>query len=978
MDKNISLPQVEGSTFGTYQTTTKVNGVQSRFTPNVDAIPSAEAESSGYQKTTNEIDYNPSERDILKATSDGPISLDNYSASNTDGFNTYFDTNVDILQASSASGNEGAQFGEYKTTTKVNGVQSIYTPSIDAKPSDENTNTTQLLGQTVANTTTNFNLGGFDFGSTNDANQSETGVTLGNLQNNTKTDNLGFDQFGASVDALQSANNATDFDFDSYLKNLKKQVGQNASSSSNYVISAGSTVDNLGQNNDDTTTSLDLTAITANIPGIDITKDLKTTTTTTVTKTTSTVNTPSAQQKYDTTDYSSGSPILDSIPYVTSNLQLAPKNDTNALLNEYRTTLRQQSLKTPTLSMPTTEQTIQTTTNYQSPLDIQTFTQTSPVKYENLSPVETTYTTMPTTVTNKFTTSNVGNSAEFGEYKTTTKIGGVQSQFMPDIDSNPAVNIPMTVSSLPPVETTYTTMPTPVPNTFTTPNVGSSAEFGEYKTTTKIGGVQSQFMPDIDSLPTPTFTQNTIVTPPILPPPAPITQSITVKVPTQQTVIVPKVKQVYIPSTNKIYVRRPPVTSSVTVPVTTSYTQSTIVPSPAPIPTVLPRPGPTVQMVGRPQPTLVSVPPIVANPPTIPVSNSIVTVKPPVVPVPPNNSVLIANAPGNRIIAPQTRLLNVPYSQSSIPVVTPTTTTVPYSQASIPVVPPRVATTVPYSQASIPVVPPRVATTVPYSQASIPVLPPTTTTVPYSQASIPVVPPRVATTVPYSQASIPVVPAATTAVPVVPTTATTVPVVRSPTTAAVPVVPTTASTVPVVRPPTTAAVPVVPTTATTVPVVPTTATTVPVVPPTTTVPVVPPTAATVPYSQASIPVVQPTAATVPYSQASIPVVQPTAATVPYNQASIPVVQPTALPVQTPLPVIRQPLIQTPGAIQNINTMGNVNYPGVGMNRPNVYNASTYRNNLARNRFRNVNRNNVMGNMGAPSQYSTRTYNARKL
>ena len=876
MDKNISLPQVEGSTFGTYQTTTKVNGAQSRFTPNVDAIPSAEAESSGYQKTTNEIDYNPSERDILKATSDGPISLDNYSASNTDGFNTYFDTNVDILQASSASGNEGAQFGEYKTTTKVNGVQSIYTPSIDAKPSDENTNTTQLLGQTVANTTTNFNLGGFDFGSTNDANQSETGVTLGNLQNNTKTDNLGFDQFGASVDALQSANNATDFDFDSYLKNLKKQVGQNASSSSNYVISAGSTVDNLGQNNDDTTTSLDLTAITANIPGIDITKDLKTTTTTTVTKTTSTVNTPSAQQKYDTTDYSSGSPILDSIPYVTSNLQLAPKNDTNALLNEYRTTLRQLSLKTPTLSMPTTEQTIQTTTNYQSPLDIQTFTQTSPVKYENLSPVETTYTTMPTTVTNKFTTSNVGNSAEFGEYKTTTKIGGVQSQFMPDIDS----------------------------------------------------------------LPTPTFTQNTIVTPPILPPPAPITQSITVKVPTQQTVIVPKVKQVYIPSTNKIYVRRPPVTSSVTVPVTTSYTQSTIVPSPAPIPTVLPRPGPTVQMVGRPQPTLVSVPPIVANPPTIPVSNSIVTVKPPVVPVPPNNSVLIANAPGNRIIAPQTRLLNVPYSQSSIPVVTPTTTTVPYSQASIPVVPPRVATTVPYSQASIPVVPPRVATTVPYSQASIPV-----------------VAPRVATTVPYSQASIPVVPAATTAVPVVPTTATTVPVVRPPTTATVPVVPTTASTVPVV---------------------PTTATTVPVVPPTTTVPVVPPTAATVPYSQASIPVVQPTAATVPYSQASIPVVQPTAATVPYNQASIPVVQPTALPVQTPLPVMRQPLIQTPGAIQNINTMGNVNYPGVGMNRPNVYNASTYRNNLARNRFRNVNRNNVMGNMGAPSQYSTRTYNARKL
>ena len=435
MDNNSLPPQVEGSTFGTYRTTTKLNGVQSRFTPNVDAIPSAEAEFGGYQKTTNEIEYSPSGGDILKATSDGPISLGNNSASNTEGFNTYFDTNVDILQASSAAGNEGAQFGEYKTTTKVNGVQSIYTPSIDAKPSDENTNTTQLLGQTVANTTTNFNLEGFDFGSTNDAYQSETGVTLGNLQNIKKTDNLGFDQFGASVDALQSANNAgttektyTDFDFDSYLKNLKKQVGQNEGSSSNYVISAGSTVDSLGQNKDDTTTSLDLTAITANIPGIDITNNLKTTTTTTVTKTTSTANTPSAQQNYDTTAYSLGSPILDSIPDVTSNLKLAPKNDTNALLNEYRATLRQQSLKTPTLSMPTTtKQTIQTTTTYQSPLDIQTFTQTSPVKYENISPVETTYTTKPTTITNTFTTPNVGSSAEFGEYKTTTKIAGVQS-----------------------------------------------------------------------------------------------------------------------------------------------------------------------------------------------------------------------------------------------------------------------------------------------------------------------------------------------------------------------------------------------------------------------------------------------------------------------------------------------------------------------------------------------------------------------
>lgn len=160
LNNDISLKQGGETQFGEY--TSSVVGSQNG------------SGSNGKSQTTTKENvknfyYNPSGGDILKATSDGPISLDNNSASNTDGFNTYFDTNVDILQASSAAGNEGAQFGEYKTTTKVNGVQSIYTPSIDAKPSDENTNTTQLLGQTVANTTTNFNLEGFDFGSTNDA-----------------------------------------------------------------------------------------------------------------------------------------------------------------------------------------------------------------------------------------------------------------------------------------------------------------------------------------------------------------------------------------------------------------------------------------------------------------------------------------------------------------------------------------------------------------------------------------------------------------------------------------------------------------------------------------------------------------------------------------------------------------------------------------------------------------------------------------
>ena len=813
MDTNMNDNSAEGSTFGTYPTTTKVNGVQSQFTPNVDAIPSADAEFGGYQIKTNEIDHHPSGGDILKATSDTPVSGGMNSASSTDENNTYSITNVDVLQASSATENEGAQFGEYRTTTKVNGVQSIYTPNIDAKILDEDENTTLPVGgQTTTNTTTttttttNFNLEGFDFGSANAALQSDTGVTLGNVQNMTTANNLGFENFGSSVDVMQSASNTGaaqntqlygDFDFDSYLKNVPNDVAKNTNTSPN--------------NDKAPTENVNLAGIMANIPGQDMKQNLKTTSTTTttqVTKTTSTVGGPSNLQNYDAT--STSSPVLDSFPGMISDEQLAPKSDTNALLKEFRDTLRrQQQAGISPMDITTTEQTIQTNdypvssppidttqfftqtqtqttqttqmpspiadtgltltnmnqtnTNFinieeflkssaptapanlpepqvtKSPLETQTYTQTSPVKYDNFQ-FETTYKNMPTTVTNTYTTQNLGSAVEFGDYKTTTKIDGVESQFMPDIDANPTFTTQTTYTTMPTTvintyttqnlgsavefgdyktttkiegvesqfmpdidanptfttQTTYTTMPPTVTNTYTTPNLGASAEFGEYRTTTKIAGIQSQFMPDVDAVPTPTYTQNniiiptqtSIVTPPILPPPV---QRSIVKVPTVQRVVVPKVQQVYAPSSKKILVKRPPVTSSVTLPITSSYTQSTFVPSPAPITTAIPIPG-----------TIVT--------PNIPVTNSLVAVKPPVVPVPPNNGVLIANAPGLGI---------TPYSQASIPAVQPRVANGPYSQASIPVVTSRFGN-VPYSQASIPAVQPRVAN-VPYSQASIPV-----------------------------------------------------------------------------------------------------------------------------------------------------------------------------------------------------------------------------------------------------------------
>ena len=139
LNNDASLTHDEGATFGEYRTTTKVNGVQSEYTPNVDAIPGADAEYGGHTSVENELV----------------------------GADTKFDTNFDVVQASAAGANDtaetnpfevasstaergitlgnitddaddgGAQFGEYRTTTKVNGVESLYTPNVDAIPSAE-------------------------------------------------------------------------------------------------------------------------------------------------------------------------------------------------------------------------------------------------------------------------------------------------------------------------------------------------------------------------------------------------------------------------------------------------------------------------------------------------------------------------------------------------------------------------------------------------------------------------------------------------------------------------------------------------------------------------------------------------------------------------------------------------------------------------------------------------------------------------
>ena len=1089
---NVPSSQGEAATFGEYAATSSTNSAKTQIK---DANQSnvAAVGQSGYQKTSNEIRY---EGDFLNATSGAARSGDNHTSSNVNGYGTYIGSSADILQASSAAGGEGAQFGEYKATNKVNGVEST-----NANHSNGNTKITQVTTTTVkktttpatgqafdtgyllgdyntGDTTTKFNFEGFDFGSTDEAFQSETGVTLGNLKTTKTKGNLGFQQFGSSVDHLQSMDNKgssgdtkikTDFDLDAYLRN-----------------------DNLKtfEQNNDNISNVNLAGITTDIPGFDI---KPTVTTTTVTKTTSTTNKPSDLPKLGTAVYTTSSPIIESIPISTSNLKVAPKietiykeQDPSSGLNlvnwqipqtNEAATIKKEEVKnviTTTTTekveplpiilnapkpLPTSNQIIEKTTITTSTPVIETATYLQPPvqikqepskvvdtgvtlknlnipvfdknvmyqqnqsrgniinideyltpsiptvpvtisepkvkleKYTQTSPViisaPETITSVPTTVTRtKVTTNNLGNDMLFGDYKTSSNIPPIDFDIsklgnippvQTTITSTPTTvttnnlanealfgeyktssNIPpidfdiSKLGNIPPVQTTIT----PTPTTVTTQNLGDEALFGEYKTTTNIDGVQTQYMPQIDAIPT-TFTQNITVPSQINivpPPPAPITihqqQPITVQVPKIQKVVVPKVKQVYVPSNKKIYVRKPPGTGSIAVPTTASYSQKTFVTPAVQVPAI-PSPVPAVQMIGRSP-----------LPPTI--GSSIVTVKPPVVPVAPRNSLLLAKAPGNSILTPQPAL---PYAQGSVRVAQPA---LPYAQGSVRVAQPAL----PYAQGSVRVAQPAL----PYAQGSVRVAQPA---LPYAQGSVRVAQPAL----PYAQGSVgvaqPALPIAQKSV-LVPQPG--LPYAQGSVRVAQPALPYAQGSVRVAQP----ALPYAQGSVRVAqPALPYAQGSVRVAQP------------GLPYAQGSIPVAQPA---LPYAQGSVGVAQPSLPIaqgsvrvpqpgLPYAQGSIPVanIAQSTIPGQTvpqilpksPLPVPNQPIMT--GAVSPINPMMNANYltPGLGMNRPNVYNASTYRtnlNNLGRNasKYRNLNRNNMMGNMSNTGQYTTRTYNARRL
>ena len=297
MNGTESFSQGEGATFGEYATTTKVNGVESRFTPSVDAIPSATKELGEYQTVTNEIGMD-------SQISGGEVLGEMTTSTNAGGLNTQIGSSYDVLKATSQAGGD-VQFGEYRTTTKINGVDSAYMPSVDAK------NSAEVVDTNVFSTS---NSNGFQ--GTTQSFQSFNANTMTTTQG---ADNLvsGFADSAQSMQVNAASTNAMVGSQD-YLKSAQTNV-QTTFSETNTTT----TFDNNAQGfdvNAFATSSSQENASAFNTPnafqstnaGIDITSNLQS------------VNTNSILNTVEANKFATSSQSFDTLPYI------GPATDANA------------------------------------------------------------------------------------------------------------------------------------------------------------------------------------------------------------------------------------------------------------------------------------------------------------------------------------------------------------------------------------------------------------------------------------------------------------------------------------------------------------------------------------------------------------------------------------------------------------------------------------------------------------------------
>ena len=586
----------------------------------------------------------------------------------------------------------GTQFGEYPISSSKNGTQSKSKSSFNANPYSSSNfgdafNTQDFsITDTFQDYSTTGNVGQFDVftggdsidttafpGTTTtyettdyqitDTNFGGFETTYGGSQSTTNLDNYGFD----SVDIFGTTNSAnnTASQFGEYKRtNTKKNKNSYDNFGTGFYDDAFTT----------TTTTTTITDNNANnfgtyetfesfdIPGLDTFDTNNYKGVETVVNTTSTLDTNNFttgnenydffSTNYETTQYDSKSPILNTSPDFSGSIVDTINYTTNTPtydFNEYTSSTKYDN------SYKGFDTIFDTSSNIDTTGTTTTVTyETTPTTYDVTSDFGTNYDTSNAGLDTAldyldlFPTENYGSTTTFTEYQTTTSA-------KKPVSSKPKKYTTSYTTSAPVETTSYTSYDTGLDLGFldTLSTYDTTNTYTDYQTSTNLNGFDTFSTIDENLYSTPSVPQYTSITEQVTvpsvvksakvhtyTPPAPVISStlntgstfreykatpskhtsittyvqpepITIKIPKVHKVIIPKIKKVYIPSKTKIIVNKPSSTTSIIIPETsTSYSQNiTYVPTPSlPVSqtittiTTLPEPvpKPSISMVPAP------------------------------------------------------------------------------------------------------------------------------------------------------------------------------------------------------------------------------------------------------------------------------------------------------------------------------------------------------------------------------------------
>lgn len=579
-----------------------------------------------------------SSKNATQSKSKSSFNANPYSSSNFgDAFNTQDFSITDTFQDYSTTGNVG-QFdvlsgGDFIDTTAFPGTTTTY--------------------ETTDYKITDTNFGGFE-------------TTYGGSQSTTNLDNYGFD----SVDIFGTTNSAnnTASQFGEYKRtNTKKNKNSYDNFGTGFYDDAftttttTTTVTDNNTNNFGTYETFDL----FDIPGLDTFDTNNYKGVETVVNTTSTLDTNNYttgnenydffSTNYETTQYDSKSPILNTSPDFSGSIVDTINYTTNTPtydFNEYTTSTKYDN------SYKGFDPIIDTTSSIDNLGTTTTVTyETTPTTYDITSDFGTNYDTSNAGLDTAldyldlFPTENYGSTTTFTEYQTTTSA-------KKPVSSKPKKYTTSYTTSAPVETTSYTSYDTGLDLGFldTLSTYDTTNTYTDYQTSTNLNGFDTFSTVDDALYSTPSVPQYTSITEQVTvpsvvksakvhtyTPPAPVISStlntgstfreykatpskhtsvttyvqpeplkpITIKIPKVHKVIIPKIKKVYIPSKTKIIVNKPSSTTSIIIPETsTSYSQNiTYVPPPSlPVSqtittiTTLPEPvpKPSISMVPAP------------------------------------------------------------------------------------------------------------------------------------------------------------------------------------------------------------------------------------------------------------------------------------------------------------------------------------------------------------------------------------------